>query len=84
MYKRQYEIRDPADDKLKQVHVDKLHTYHMGPNEDVQDTIAMDEFENLVEEIVDHRRVKDSSSGKDIDYSCDSRKRPQDDSAPGG
>ena len=47
-----YEIRDPADDKLRRVHVDELHTYHMRPDEDVRDTIAMDELENLVEEIV--------------------------------
>ena len=39
-----------------------MHTYHLGPDEDVQDTIAMGEFENLVEEIVDHRRVENSSS----------------------
>ena len=63
-----YEIRDPADDRLRRVHVNELHTYHLGPDEDVRDTIAMDEFENLVEEIVDHRRVENSSSVKDIDF----------------
>ena len=63
-----YEIRDPADDKLRRVHVYEMHTYHLGPDEDVRDTIAMDEFENLVEEIVDHRRVKNSASVKDIDF----------------
>ena len=63
-----YEIRDPADDKLKRVHINEMHTYHVGPDEDVRDTIAMDEFENLVEKVIDHRRIKDSTSVRDIDF----------------
>ena len=63
-----YTIRDPADDKLKTVHVQELYTYHVGPDEDVRDTIAMDEYENLVEEVVDHRRIGDTASLRDIDF----------------
>ena len=40
----------------------------MGPDEDVRDTIAMDEYENLVEEVVDHRRIGDTASLRDIDF----------------
>ena len=66
--KSTYLVRDPADDKTKTVHVQEMHTYHVGPDEDVRDTIAMDEYENLVEEIVDHRRIGDTASLKDIDF----------------
>ena len=42
--------------------------YHLGPDEDVRDTIAMDEFENLVEEVVDHRKIGNSTSVRDFDF----------------
>ena len=63
-----YEIRDPADDRIKRVAAREMHTYHVGPEEDVRDTIAMDEFENLVEKVVDHRRIGNSTSVRDIDF----------------
>ena len=40
----------------------------MGPGEDVRDTIAMDEFENLVQEIVDHRRTPGSTGVRALDF----------------
>ena len=63
-----YEIRDPADDKLKLVATREMNRYHLGPDEDVRDTIAMDEFENLVEEVVDHRKIGNSTSVRDFDF----------------
>ena len=63
-----YQLRDPADDRLLERYAPELTKYEMGPGEDVRDTIAMDEFENLVQEIVDHRRTPGGTGVRALDF----------------
>ena len=42
--------------------------YFVSEGEDVRDTIAMDEFEDLVSEVLDHRRPEGSASLRDLDF----------------
>ena len=63
-----YRVRDPADNTEKEKHVSELFRYYLSEEEDVRDTIAMDEFEELVERVVDHRRPEGSTSLRELDF----------------
>ena len=63
-----YRVRDPADNSEKDRHVSELYRYYLSEGEDVRDTIAMDEFEELVEAVVDHRRPEGSTSLRELDF----------------
>ena len=63
-----YRVRDPADNTEKEKHVSELFRYYLSEGEDVRDTIAMDEFEELVERVVDHRRPEGSTSLRELDF----------------
>ena len=49
-------------------HVSELYHYYLSEGEDVRDTIAMDDFEELVDKVVDHRRKEGSTSLRDLDF----------------
>ena len=63
-----YQLRDPADDARLERHVKEMFPYFVSEGEDVRDTIAMDEFEDLVSEVLDHRRLEGSASLRDLDF----------------
>jgi transposase InsO family protein len=63
-----YRVRDPADGAEKEKHVSELYHYYLSEGEDVRDTIAMDDFEELVDKVVDHRRKEGSTSLRDLDF----------------
>ena len=63
-----YRVRDPADNTEKDKHVSELFRYYLSEGEDVRDTIAMDEFEELVEAVIDHRRPEGSTSLRELDF----------------
>ena len=63
-----YRVRDPADNTEKEKHISELFQYHLSEGEDVRDTIAMDEFEELVEQVVDHRRPAGTTALRDLDF----------------
>ena len=50
-----YQVRDPADGAEKEKHISELYQYYLTEGEDTRDTIAMDDFEQLVEAVVDHQ-----------------------------
>ena len=49
-----YTVEDPADLVRYKKHIRELYQYRMGLTKDPRDIIAMDEYEALVERIVDH------------------------------
>jgi len=49
-----YTVEDPADLVRYKKHIRELYQYRMGLTKDPRDVIAMDEYEALVERIVDH------------------------------
>jgi len=63
-----YRLRDPADDARLERHAKEMFPYFISEGEDVRDTIAMDEFEDLVSEVLDHRRLEGSTSLRDLDF----------------
>ena len=76
-----YQVRDPADGAEKGKHISELYQYYLTEGEDTRDTIAMDDFEQLVEAVVDHRREPGSTSLRDLESgalrSPPCRKAPQ-------
>ena len=63
-----YRVRDPADGAEKEKHISELYQYYLTEGEDTRDTIAMDDFEQLVEAVVDHRREPGSTSLRDLEF----------------
>jgi transposase InsO family protein len=62
-----YEVEDPADLKKYSRHINELFEYSLGGEEQPEETISMDQMENLVEEIVDHS-TNDSRRKSDWDF----------------
>ena len=49
-----YEVQDPVDLKTYKKHIRELYNYNLSSGQDPRDIIAMDEVEQLVDEIVEH------------------------------
>ena len=63
-----YAVRDPADDVRYFKHVREMHRYRVGPDENVVDSIAIDEHEEIVDCVVDHHRDPSSRRVSDYDF----------------
>ena len=63
-----YVLRDPADDKLYQRAAGELYKYHVDGTTNLVDVIAMDEFEMIIDKILQASRPENSRKVSDYDF----------------